>query len=249
VYMAKEETNINVDGIEELVNSSLDLAAEEMMNDSIAPENEAIESQEVADLVDEPAELESDVEIEDQEVIETQVEAEPEDKLDEVLNEANELDSNTLSDEIEPELDDQMEKDVEDMETAVEETEGDLLLTEEKELTETLSADQKDVQLESLDVLENEASELESEIQIQMDKLAEKADHLKSNIQSELQRVAENNEELQQQVIKLEQQLSDAEEKVDALAQVQDRQQDTIRKLIRILKGVNSKIADLYNEK
>ncbi|MFK5948888.1 MAG: hypothetical protein QM500_09000 [Methylococcales bacterium] len=103
--------------------------------------------------------------------------------------------------------------------------------------------------IESIEILENEVSELEAEIQLQMDTLVEKNDYLKANIQSELTRVTSDNEGLQQQVAKLEQQLSVAEEKIETLAEVQDRQQVTIKKLIKILKGVNTKIAHLYDEK
>jgi uncharacterized protein YigA (DUF484 family) len=86
-------------------------------------------------------------------------------------------------------------------------------------------------------------------IQLQMDKLVIKSDHLKANIQSELKRVSADNEQLQQQITTLTQQLSEAEEKIQSLAEVQDRQQATIQKLIKILKGVNTKIMHLYDEK
>ncbi|SCN47118.1 hypothetical protein BAZMOX_358233_0 [methanotrophic endosymbiont of Bathymodiolus azoricus (Menez Gwen)] len=82
-----------------------------------------------------------------------------------------------------------------------------------------------------------------------MDKLVIKSDHLKANIQSELKRVSADNEQLQQQITTLTQQLSEAEEKIQSLAEVQDRQQATIQKLIKILKGVNTKIMHLYDEK
>jgi len=92
-------------------------------------------------------------------------------------------------------------------------------------------------------------AELEIEIQTQLGKLVEKTDSLKANLQSELNRVCEDNEQLQQQVAQLEQQLSETEEKVDDLTKVQERQQVTIKKLIRIMKGINSKITHIFDDK
>jgi HEAT repeat protein len=118
---------------------------------------------------------------------------------------------------------------------------------EEASATQAESAEAPE-QSGSIDSLESEVSELESEIQTQMDKLVVKADHLKANIQNEIKRVSADNEQLQQQVAELTQQLSAAEEKIRGLVEVQDRQQVTIQKLIRILKGINTKITHLYDE-
>ena len=96
--------------------------------------------------------------------------------------------------------------------------------------------------------LETEVSELENEIQEQLDQFVEQADHLKSNIRSELQRVSSDNEQLQEQVSSLAQQLSDAEEKIQGFTEVQDKQQATIHKLILIIKGIRTKISHLYDE-
>jgi chromosome segregation ATPase len=93
------------------------------------------------------------------------------------------------------------------------------------ETTEQNTPVEELAQLESIEALESEVSELESEIQLQMDKLVIKSDHLKANIQSELKRVSADNEQLQQQITTLTQQLSEAEEKIQSLAEVQDRQQ------------------------
>jgi DNA repair exonuclease SbcCD ATPase subunit len=182
--MSKEVQN----SIEELVNSSLDIAAEEVMEDA-----------------------------------DTTVDSELEAIEDNGLTEPEELDLNTV-------------KDIEDIEVQIE---------PDSELEDKIDS----VPVESIEALENEVSELETEIQTQMDSLVVKADHLKNSIQSEIQRVSDKNEELQIQVTQLEKQLLESEGKVEALVEVQDRQQETIKKLIRILKGVNTKITHLYDSK
>jgi len=232
--MSKEVQN----SIEELVNSSLDIAAEEMMEDAdtaVDSELEAIEDDGLA----EPEELDLDM-VKGDEDIEAQIEpdSELEDKIDSVLDEATELEEV-----VEAESLDKLGSEAIDDEAV--DTEIDVMPTEE--VAETDQGDS--VPVESIEALENEVSELETEIQTQMDSLVVKADHLKNSIQSEIQRVSDKNEELQIQVTQLEKQLLESEGKVEALVEVQDRQQETIKKLIRILKGVNTKITHLYDSK
>jgi len=231
--MSKEVQN----SIEELVNSSLDIAAEEVLegaDTAVDSELEAIEDDGLA----EPEELDLDT-VKGDEDIEAQIEAdsELEDKIDSVLDEALDIDE-----ELEAESPEQSGLDTIDDEAV--DTEVDMH-TEEVAETEMGGS----VPVESIEALENEVSELETEIQTQMDSLVVKADHLKNSIQSEIQRVSDKNEELQIQVTQLEKQLSESEGKVEALVEVQDRQQETIKKLIRILKGVNTKITHLYDSK
>jgi len=232
--MSKEVQN----SIEELVNSSLDIAAEEMMEDAdtaVDSELEAIEDDGLA----EPEELDLDM-VKGDEDIDVQIEpdSELEDKIDSVLDEATELEEV-----VEAESLDKLGSEAIDDEAV--DTEIDVMPTEE--VAETDQGDS--VPVESIEALENEVSELETEIQTQMDSLVVKADHLKNSIQSEIQRVSDKNEELQIQVTQLEKQLLESEGKVEALVEVQDRQQETIKKLIRILKGVNTKITHLYDSK
>ncbi len=279
--MPNDAKNINTTSIEDLVNSSLDIAAEEVLMESSATEEKVIAAKEEVSESDLTEEFNLD---------------EPEDALDikPVLESAPDIQEELLEEPVTP-VEETVESPTESSVTSeeqvnvaeLEEIADDFDLGEPAAVQDLESAPEADIQeaaelielsentnledtdldsmptettdhntppeelvpLDSIEVLESEVSELESEIQLQMDKLVVKSDHLKANIQSELTRVSADNEQLQQQVITLTQQLSEAEEKIQSLAEVQDRQQATIQKLIKILKGVNTKITHLYDEK
>jgi DNA repair exonuclease SbcCD ATPase subunit len=230
------EKNINTTSIEELINSNLDSAAEEvLMAEGASVEVSASSQKEVAEAKT-PKEIDLD-ELLDAADIELGIEPEPEPEPEpeseiQVEAELEELNEGLGSEPVE----------VATAMTLPEDAKG-----EEASATQAESAEAPE-QSGSIDSLESEVSELESEIQTQMDKLVVKADHLKANIQNEIKRVSADNEQLQQQVAELTQQLSAAEEKIRGLVEVQDRQQVTIQKLIRILKGINTKITHLYDE-
>ncbi len=222
--------SINDANIDELVSSSLDLELGDELEHIPEPEDEPLkqENEAVAVVVAEKEEQEGE-EIPKSEVTELDI--------DESKNETetnSEAEPDTVVHDAPVELSEDSDLDNEQAETK---TPAQTAIVQNLE------------KIESIEVLENEVSELEAEIQLQMDTLVEKNDYLKANIQSELTRVTADNEGLQQQVAKLEQQLSVAEEKIATLAEVQDRQQVTIKKLIKILKGVNTKITHLYDEK
>jgi len=279
--MPNDAKNINMTSIEDLVNSSLDIAAEEvLMGSSAAAENMAAELEEMpgpeladefdlgepTDALDTEPEVEPDMPEETlaesitpvEEAIEPQTEssidseepvnvAEREETAESKLADKLDLDDSENASEPEPDLNTQ-EAELAELNENIEpeDTELDSISTE---TTDQSTPTEELVQFGSIEALESEVSELESEIQLQMDKLVVKSDHLKANIQSELKRVSADNEQLQQQVTHLTQQLSEAKEKIQSLAEVQDRQQATIQKLIKILKGVNTKITHLYDEK
>jgi|GEM_PF-1880178 len=284
--MPNDAKNINITSIEDLVNSSLDIAAEEVLMESsatkekiVAAKEEAPESElaeefnldEPEDALDIKPELESAPDMQEElleepvtpveEVIESPTEssvtseeqvnvAELEEIAEPELTDEFDLDepTDTLGLESEPEADMQGAAELIELSenTDPEDTDLDSIPTE---ATGQTTPTEELVPVDSIEALESEVSELESEIQLQMDKLVVKSDHLKANIQSELTRVSADNEQLQQQVTTLTQQLSETEEKIQHLAEVQDRQQATIQKLIKILKGVNTKITHLYDEK
>ncbi len=241
IIMADSEKNINAASIEELINSNLDSAAAEVLGNTPMAEDDSLENGDASIEVSEAPQ-------------ETTAEAKlpKEIDLDELLDAADiELDIKS-----EPEIQAEVEPEELNLEPAPEVADvtatTDFPKDEEEKAEEINSSQVESVeepeQSDSIDSLESEVSELESEIQTQMDKLVVKADHLKANIQNEIKRISADNEQLQQQVAELSQQLSDAEEKVQGLAEVQDRQQVTIQKLIRILKGINTKITHLYDE-
>jgi len=284
--MPNDAKNINITSIEDLVNSSLDIAAEEVLMESSAtkekivaakeeaPESELAEEfnlEEPEDALDIKPELESAPDMQEElleepvtpveEVIESPTEssvtseeqvnvAELEEIAEPELTDEFDLDepTDTLGLESEPEADMQGAAELIELSenTDPEDTDLDSIPTE---ATGQTTPTEELVPVDSIEALESEVSELESEIQLQMDKLVVKSDHLKANIQSELTRVSADNEQLQQQETTLTQQLSETEEKIQHLAEVQDRQQATIQKLIKILKGVNTKITHLYDEK
>jgi len=284
--MPNDAKNINITSIEDLVNSSLDIAAEEVLMESsatkekiVAAKEEAPESElaeefnldEPEDALDIKPELESAPDMQEElleepvtpveEVIESPTEssvtseeqvnvAELEEIAEPELTDEFDLDepTDTLGLESEPEADMQGAAELIELSenTDPEDTDLDSIPTE---ATGQTTPTEELVPVDSIEALESEVSELESEIQLQMDKLVVKSDHLKANNQSELTRVSADNEQLQQQVTTLTQQLSETEEKIQHLAEVQDRQQATIQKLIKILKGVNTKITHLYDEK
>ncbi len=223
--------SINDANIDEFVNSSLNLESGDELEHIPEPEEEPLKQEYEAVAVVVAAEKE------EQEVEEIPKSEVAESDIDESENETeinSEAEPDTVIEDAPVELSEDSELDNEQAETKIP--------------VQTATV-QNLVKIESIEVLENEVSELEAEIQLQMDTLVEKNDYLKANIQNELTRVTLDNEGLQQQVAKLEQQLSAAEEKIETLAEVQDRQQVTIKKLIKILKGVNTKIAHLYDEK
>lgn len=279
--MPNDAKNINTTSIEDLVNSSLDIAAEEVLMESSATEEKVIAAKEEvseSDLteefnLDEPEdaldikpELESAPDIQEELLeepvtpVEETVESPTESsvtseeqvnvaELEEIADDFDLGEPAAVQDlESAPEADMQEAAELIELSenTNPEDTDLDSMPTE---TTDQNTPSEELVPLDSIEVLESEVSELESEIQLQMDKLVVKSDHLKANIQSELTRVSADNEQLQQQVTTLTQQLSEAEEKIQSLAEVQDRQQATIQKLIKILKGVNTKITHLYDEK
>ena len=279
--MPNDAKNINTTSIEDLVNSSLDIAAEEVLMESSATEEKVIAAKEEvseSDLteefnLDEPEdaldikpELESAPDIQEELLeepvtpVEETVESPTESsvtseeqvnvaELEEIADDFDLGEPAAVQDlESAPEADMQEAAELIELSenTNPEDTDLDSMPTE---TTDQNTLSEELVPLDSIEVLESEVSELESEIQLQMDKLVVKSDHLKANIQSELTRVSADNEQLQQQVTTLTQQLSEAEEKIQSLAEVQDRQQATIQKLIKILKGVNTKITHLYDEK
>jgi len=279
--MPNDAKNINTTSIEDLVNSSLDIAAEEVLMESSATEEKVIAAKEEvseSDLteefnLDEPKdaldikpELESAPDIQEELLeepvtpVEETVESPTESsvtseeqvnvaELEEIADDFDLGEPAAVQDlESAPEADMQEAAELIELSenTNPEDTDLDSMPTE---TTDQNTPSEELVPLDSIEVLESEVSELESEIQLQMDKLVVKSDHLKANIQSELTRVSADNEQLQQQVTTLTQQLSEAEEKIQSLAEVQDRQQATIQKLIKILKGVNTKITHLYDEK
>lgn len=236
----RSEKNINTASIEELVNSSLDLAAEEVLKKT----SPAVEDEPDQEILTEEApatEVQTEFDVASEEEIEEA--PEPKEISESKHSKTSDLDELLDMSEMESEL--VFNPDMQAEEKASE-TEADF--PEAENTTQSRPIDEL-IPLESIETLENEVSQLETEIQIQMDKLVVKSDHLKANIQSELKRVCANNEQLQQQVTELTQQLSDAEEKIQALAEVQNRQQITIQKLISILKGINVKITHLYDEK
>ncbi|MDF1584294.1 MAG: hypothetical protein P1P78_13420 [Methyloprofundus sp.] len=260
--MPNDAKNINTTSIEDLVNSSLDIAAEEMLKESSSTKND-IKQPDKADieaLTEEELTMEPQTEVsmlsketlKATEHIATEPEEMPEEfDLDEPLD-LSVIESETeLETASEPDIQATVELAELSEQLAIADTDlvAKPIESDPLEITDPSEAIEALVQPESIDALENEVSELEAEIQTQMDKLVVKADHLKANIQSELKRVSADNEQLQQQVSDLVQQLSDAEEKIQSLAEVQDRQQATIQKLIKILKGVNTKITHLYDEK
>jgi len=279
--MPNDAKNINTTSIEDLVNSSLDIAAEEVLMESSATEEKVIAAKEEVpesdlteefnldepeDVLDIKPELESAPDIQEELLEEpvTPVEETVESPTESSVTSEEQVNVAELE-EIADDFDLGEPAAVQDLESA---PEADMQEAAELiELSENTDSEDTDldsmptgttdqntlseelVPLDSIEVLESEVSELESEIQLQMDKLVVKSDHLKANIQSELTRVSADNEQLQQQVTTLTQQLSEAEEKIQSLAEVQDRQQATIQKLIKILKGVNTKITHLYDEK
>jgi len=279
--MPNDAKNINTTSIEDLVNSSLDIAAEEVLMESSATEGKVIAAKEEVsesdlteefnldepeDVLDIKPELESAPDIQEELLEEsvTPVEETVESPTESSVTSEEQVNVAELE-EIADDFDLGEPAAVQDLESA---PEADMQEAAELiELSENTDSEDTDldsmptgttdqntlseelVPLDSIEVLESEVSELESEIQLQMDKLVVKSDHLKANIQSELTRVSADNEQLQQQVTTLTQQLSEAEEKIQSLAEVQDRQQATIQKLIKILKGVNTKITHLYDEK
>ena len=284
--MPNDAKNINTTSIEDLVNSSLDIAAEEVLMGSFATEEKVVAAKEETpeselaeefnldepeDALDIKPELESAPDIQEELLEEpvTPVEETVESPTESSITSEEQVNVAELEEIAEAELADDFDLGepavVQDLESA---SEADMKEAAELiELSENTDPEDTDldsmptettdqntppeelVPLDSIEVLESEVSELESEIQLQMDKLVVKSDHLKANIQSELTRVSADNEQLQQQVTTLTQQLSKAEEKIQSLAEVQDRQQATIQKLIKILKGVNTKITHLYEEK
>ena len=279
--MPNDAKNINTTSIEDLVNSSLDIAAEEVLMESSATEEKVIAAKEEVpesdlteefnldepeDVLDIKPELESAPDIQEELLeepvtpVEETVESPTESsvtseeqvnvaELEEIADDFDLGEPAAVQDlESAPEADMQEAAELIELSenTNPEDTDLDSMPTE---TTDQNTLSEELVPLDSIEVLESEVSELESEIQLQMDKLVVKSDHLKANIQSELTRVSADNEQLQQQVTTLTQQLSEAEEKIQSLAEVQDRQQATIQKLIKILKGVNTKITHLYDEK
>jgi len=227
--------------IEDLVNSSLDLAAESVNADT--PHK--------VDEVDVPVQAEELNELDD---IDT-----PKDSNIESVTEIK-ASSKQFAPAPEPlntESQQQNKKADRDLNLACEEKESSQI--DEPETTESLNindvtteiSEPEPIQKElsspktSIESLEIEASELESEILIEMDKLVAKADHLKDNIQSKLQDVCTENEQLQQEVSVLKEKLSTAEDKIQSLSDDQSRQQATLKKIIMILKGVNAKISHL----
>ncbi|MCF7970897.1 MAG: hypothetical protein K9L22_06995 [Methylococcaceae bacterium] len=252
--MSNEAKNINITSIEDLVNSSLDIAAEEMLkefsstraNIKKADQSDREALAEKKPTIKPQTELSAAAEktINTKENIATEQEEMPEEfDLDAPLDRLDmELEPEAETEDTEAVLSQHLEP--EDTNLASEQLETDLLAT----INQNTPIEEL-VQFESIEALETEVSELEAEIQLQMDKLVIKSEHLKANIQNELKRVSVDNEQLQKQVATLTQQLSEAEEKIQSLAEVQDRQQATIQKLIKILKGVNTKITHLYDEK
>lgn len=239
IIMSDPEKNINAASIEELINSNLDSAAAEVLGNAPIAEDDNFENDGASVEVSAPPQETT-----------TEAKSPKEIDLDELLDAADiELDIEPepeIQAEVEPEeLNLEPEPEAADVATATDLPEGEG--AEDTSISQVESVEESE-QPDSIDSLESEVSELESEIQTQMDKLVVKADHLKANIQNEIKRVSADNEQLQQQVAELSQQLSDAEEKVQGLAEVQDRQQVTIQKLIRILKGINTKITHLYDE-
>ncbi len=267
--MPNDAKNINTTSIEDLVNSSLDIAAEEVLMESSASEEKVVAAKEEApeselaeefnldepeDALDIKPELESAPDIQEELLEEpvTPVTSEEQVNVAELEEIADDFDLGepaAVQDlESAPEAD--MQEAAELIELSGNTDPGDTDLDSmPTETTDQNTPTEELVPVDSIEALESEVSELESEIQLQMDKLVVKSDHLKANIQSELTRVSADNEQLQQQVTTLTQQLSKAEEKIQSLAEVQDRQQATIQKLIKILKGVNTKITHLYDEK
>ena len=276
--MPNDAKNINTTSIEDLVNSSLDIAAEEVLMESSATEEKVVATKEEApeselaeefnldepeDALDIKPELESAPDIQEElleepvtpeeETVESPTESsvtsEEQVNVAELEEVSDNFDLTAVQDlESAPEAD--MQEAAELIELSENTDPGDTNLDSmPTETTDQNTPAEELVPVDSIEALESEVSELESEIQLQMDKLVVKSDHLKANIQSELTRVSADNEQLQQQVTTLTQQLSAAEEKIQSLAEVQDRQQATIQKLIKILKGVNTKITHLYNEK
>ena len=271
--MSTDEENINTASIEEMINANLGIDPadlEESNPEEIPAADELPEVSELAGIVSSeeanspeveqviPTE-QSEIAVEnaDQETIE---QAEEEMSIPPKLsNDEMEIDLSTADHESN---EDQPTEEVETVtsteheentpsdeaeESPVELDDSDSIENETSELTETpLPESVSDA--EPMIALENEVSELESEIQGQLDQFVEQAGNLKSNIQNELQRVSSDNEKLQEQIDNLVQQLSNAEEKIEGFTEVQDKQQATIHKLILIIKGIRTKISHLYDE-
>jgi len=258
-----KKQSIAESSIEELVNSSLDLAAESVNADThsevestpIAHETDDVEAlvqtEELNILKNinskKNSEIETAIEIEEssEKII---PDSDPVSQTDKSLNADNQeqkqdqtmdIDTNIASAENElpqidkPEINDESNKSLNMSDASTESPKSEPAQQEPSS---------PNISIESLEI---EASELESEILIEMDKLVAKADHLKDNIQSELKRVCTENEQLQQEVDALKEKLNAAEGKIQSLSDDQSRQQATLKKIIMILKGVNAKISHL----
>jgi len=248
--------------IEELVNSSLDLAAESVNADThsevestpivneIDDDVEALVQAEELDMLDN-INTKKNLGIEASTKIEESNEkimpkSAPVSQTDKSLNtdsqeqtQTTDIDTNTVSAKNElPQIDKSKINDESDKSLNMSDASTELSASEPTPQAPSSSKT-------SIESLEIEASELESEILTEMDKLVAKADHLKENIQSELKRVCTENEQLQQEVDTLKEQLSAAEDKIQSLSDDQSRQQATLKKIIMILKGVNAKISHL----
>jgi chromosome segregation ATPase len=272
--MSTDEENINTASIEEMINANLGIDAAELEENSPEEPTEtdpviAAEAlQETSEAMpDDPAVTDEENAVSSKILEQTEAAtAEIEDPVE--TNDATDLDLNSPSSEdnsqaIEEDVSDITEN-IEQEPTPIDAEENSVELNEEQPETKILSDEitpaaeetptEKVSRQEDSDnadpmlALESEVSELENEIQEQLDQFVEQADHLKSNIQSELQRVSSDNEKLQEQITSLVQQLSGAEEKIQGFSEVQDKQQATIHKLILIIKGIRTKISRLYEE-